>query len=111
MFVSENVSLLKEASRKRTRVSLGDTAVTPTQSAAPNREPSSPASVLLVSMGTDAYATVGRSELTEPETKKPLNISSVVKGHAGCWSSLQSVLLSCKCCPFERLFDIFMQLS
>lgn len=68
MFFSENASLIKEGSRKKTRVLLGDTAVTPTPSAAPNREPSSPASVLLVSMGMDAYATVRRSELTNKRT-------------------------------------------
>lgn len=48
-----------EASRKRkTPVSLGDTAVTPTLSVDPNREHSSPASVLLASLETDALVTI-----------------------------------------------------
>lgn len=57
-FFSETASVMKEGCQKKTRVSPEDTAVTPTQSAALNKEPSSPASALLVSVGTDAYATV-----------------------------------------------------
>ena len=50
---------VQEASRKRKiPVSLGDTAVTPTLSVDPNREHSSPASVLLASLETDALVTV-----------------------------------------------------
>lgn len=97
---------MKEGNQRKTRVSLGDMAVTPTRSAAPNREPISPASALLVSMGMDTYATVGRTELAENKTKK--NVPSVEKARAGCRSSLQSCLFPWKCCPFEHLLDISM---
>ena len=73
--------------------------MTPTRSAAPNREPSSPASALLVSMGMDAHATVWDHEA---------NKAPVENDGARCRSSLQSFLLACHCCPFEHRFELFV---